>query len=290
MGDWAHDFMPYWLIVLTVPWITKAFMIMPCIIYTNRKYESIAHLMPKALEDFAYLHNRKKENTKLENAKYYGEISKDYNERNKELNAKYGFNPYTQQFKQIIPMCLQLPVHMSLFVATRTMYPSYPDWKEGGIAWFSDLSIGDPYYVWPSIAASTMILSALAISRSPELQAKFPSIPMNLILYATAGMSLAFIPLAGMFPVGLNIYVASNIISYGVQNALLDNRRFRDLVGLKPKSFLTNINAEISKKNKELKHIVNSGVTKKFDTEIKGKRGAIGKTGRKMRATATKTK
>merc|ERR1712019_289985 len=95
-------------------------------------------------------------------------------------------------------------------------------------------------------------------------------------------MSLIFIPAFGQFPVGLNIYVASNVISYAVQNALLESRSFRDFVGLKPKSYLTNINAEISKKNQELKYIVNSGAVKKFDTEIKGKRKAKGKEGRRM--------
>ena len=286
--DWAHDYMPYWFIVLTIPWITKAFLIMPCIIWQNRKYEAIAHRIPQAMEDYAYLHNARKEGTKTKNVSVYGDLHKEYNQRQKELKSKYGFNPYTQEIKKVLPILLQIPIHMSLFVGTRTMYPTYPDWKEGGMLWFNDLSIGDPFYVWPTIAASTMIYSGWAMTKNMDLQAKFPNIPMNLILYATTAASLCFIPVAGMFPVGLNIYIASNIMSYMIQTQLLDNRNFRDKVGLKPKSFVMNMHNEISKKNKELKHIVNTGSARPFDDEIKGKRSATGKTGRKVRLKTVK--
>eukprot|EP01084_Bolivina_argentea_P126105 223352_1 len=289
--DWAHDYMPYWFIVLTVPWLTKAVIIMPSIIYQSRRYESLAHLMPKALQDFAYLQNKKKAGEKSKNAKYYGEIQKDYNERYKELRAKYGFNPYTQQFRQMIPMTLQIPVHLSLFVATRTMYPTYPDWKQGGMLWFHDLSIGDPFYVWPAIAACTMIVSGWNMARNLEMQEKFAHLPMKAILYATSAVALCFIPLGGMLPVGLNIYIASNIISYMVQISLLDNRGFRGMVGLRPKSYIQGLDKEIQKTNRDLKHIVNSGATTAVDTEIKGKRVATGKIGRKTRVkTVTKMK
>eukprot|EP00483_Globobulimina_turgida_P003585 UN03591 len=188
-----------------------------------------------------------------------------------------------------MPMSLQIPVHMSLFVATRTMYPSYPDWKEGGILWFNDLSIGDPFYIWPAIASVTMIISGWNMTRNMELQDKYPNVPMNIILYATTAVSLCFIPLAGMLPVGFNIYLASNLLSYMVQIILLENRKFRGFVGLKPKSYVANIDKEIAKTNRDLKHIVNAGSTKEVDTEIKGKRGATGKAGRKGRLKTVRT-
>merc|ERR1712087_794474 len=105
---------------------------------------------------------------------------------------------------------------------------------------------------------------------------------MNVVMYATMGVSLGFIPVAGMLPVGLNIYLASNIVSYMAQTYLLDSRRFRDLVGLRPKSFAVAIQEEIAKNNKQLKHVVSGGKTAEVDTEIKGKRAVRGKTGRKV--------
>ena len=280
--DWAHDYMPFWLIVVSIPWITKAVIILPSIIWQHRKYETICHRIPQAMEDYAYLHNEKSAATKM-GAAVYGEMHKSYNQRQKELKSKYGFNPYTQEMKKMIPAMMQIPVHMSLYVATRTMYPTYPDWKQGGILWFQDLSIGDPYYVWPTISALTMIVSGWALTKNMNLQAQFPNVPMNLILYLTTAASLCVIPISRYFPVGLNIYVASNIISYMTQTWLLDNQQFRDLVGLKPKSYAANIQQEIIKKNKELKGIVGSGTRTKFDSDIKGKRGATGKQGRKVK-------
>lgn len=280
--DWAHDYMPYWFIVLSIPWITKAVLILPSIVWQNRKYEAICHRIPSAMEEYAYLHNEKSAATKL-GARAYGEMHKSYNERQKELKSKYGFNPYIQDFKKMFPAMMQVPVHMALFVATRTMYPTYPDWKEGGALWFQDLSIVDPYYVWPTLSALTMIASGWAMSKNMNLAAQFPNVPTNLILYLTTAASLAVIPMSAYFPVGLNIYFTSNIMSYMTQGWLLDNRQFRDLVGLKPKSYVTSMQQEIQKKHKDLKNIVGTGARTKFDEEIKGKRGATGKQGRKVR-------
>lgn len=261
---------------------------MPSIIYQQRKYESIAHLMPQAMVDYAYLHNQQKKAKQDPKAKDFNERAREYDAKSRELKGKYNFNPYTQQFKQIIPVCLQVPVHLSLFVATRTMYPSYPEWKEGGTAWFTDLSLGDPFYVWPTMASLAMIASGWSMFQNMEFAAKFPNLPVNLLLYATTGVSLCFIPVAGMFPVGLNIYLASNIVSFMLQTHLMDDRKFRALVGLKPKSYVQGIQSEISKRTREMKEVMTGGRIKEADTEIRGKRGAKGKVGRKVNLKAVR--
>ena len=188
--DWAHDYAPFWLVVLTVPWLTKGLLILPMIVWQQRKWEAVAHRIPQAMTDYAYLHNlqkraKDKSDTQL---KSKAQLSQEYDAQSKALKAKYGFNPYTQQFKQLVPALNQIPIHMSLFVATRTMYPAYPDWKQGGAVWFTDLSVGDPFYIWPALSATARIASGWAMFRNAEFQAKFPSLPMNQMLYATTGV------------------------------------------------------------------------------------------------------
>ena len=50
-----------------------------------------------------------------------------------------------QQMKPLLTVICQMPVHMSVYIAVRTMYSSYPDFKFGGSSWFLDLTQRDPY-------------------------------------------------------------------------------------------------------------------------------------------------
>jgi len=66
-----------------------------------------------------------------------------------------GYKP----FESIKPALLQTPVFMSVFIAIRSM-ANLPveSWKNGGMLWFTNLTIGDPYYLLPIINALSLLV------------------------------------------------------------------------------------------------------------------------------------
>ena len=58
----------------------------------------------------------------------------------------------------ILPM--QMPVFLSVFVGIRQM-ANYPvlSMKTGGILWFTDLTLTDPFYLLPLFTMSTLFLT-----------------------------------------------------------------------------------------------------------------------------------
>lgn len=56
-------------------------------------------------------------------------------------------------------MCLfpQAPVFISFFIALRKMaYLPVPSMQTGGLLWFPDLTLGDPFYILPVVVTGTM--------------------------------------------------------------------------------------------------------------------------------------
>lgn len=80
-------------------------------------------------------------------------ITDGYQKRMKELFAKHNCNPA----RSLVGIFVQAPMFISFFIALRHMAKTYPSFQTGGILWFSDLSIADPTYALPVVAAMTMI-------------------------------------------------------------------------------------------------------------------------------------
>ena len=186
--DWVSDYAPYWGIVLALPFVTKLFLIIPFIIRSNKRLEKN---MPYISDAMREMHEAKKE---------YGSTDREkYKTETKRLLEKYGFNPYTQQMKLFIPAFIQIPIHLTLYCATRTMYPNYPNLKIGGTLWFSDLSMPDSTYFLPSLCAASMIASTLILVKRSQSLAQFQSIPPKYIGIAGVAVSACFIPISAQF-------------------------------------------------------------------------------------------
>lgn len=66
-----------------------------------------------------------------------------------------GINP----IKNMLPIMIQLPIFMSMIVGLRGMAKlPVPSMEEGGILWFENLCMYDPFYILPLITASSMFL------------------------------------------------------------------------------------------------------------------------------------
>lgn len=71
----------------------------------------------------------------------------------------------------------------------------WPGFKEGGLAWFSDLSASDPYYILPTFSALTM-LATMELGSDGMKMDQYGSIMKN----AMRAMALITIPFGGQFP------------------------------------------------------------------------------------------
>ena len=68
---------------------------------------------------------------------------------------KNGCNPY----KVALASLIQLPVFVSFFIAIRRMAAvPVESMKTGGLYWFTDLTVHDPYYVLPLMACGTFAI------------------------------------------------------------------------------------------------------------------------------------
>lgn len=109
----------------------------------------------------------------------------------------------------LVPMLnlFQIPFLITWFLSLRYMsnLPEiYPQVLSEGLLWFSDLSVYDPYFVLPVLAACS---TSLSIVRSPNFARNNLSIPF-LAPYIKYLKFLPFASLAitGFFPASLNLY------------------------------------------------------------------------------------
>lgn len=70
------------------------------------------------------------------------------------IYKKNGCNPY----KMALTPLIQLPVFISFFVAIRQMAAvPVESMKTGGLYWFTDLTVPDPYYLLPFMGCAAFI-------------------------------------------------------------------------------------------------------------------------------------
>lgn len=102
----------------------------------------------------------------------------------KDYMSKHKINPLSN----VVPILVQLPFFLSMFVGLRKM-ANLPveSMATGGLYWFQDLTIMDPYYVLPLMVSATFYLQ---------------------LYLAADGMSLdALGPLAKKFMMGMPVFV-----------------------------------------------------------------------------------
>jgi YidC/Oxa1 family membrane protein insertase len=98
--------------------------------------------------------------TKVQNAMKSSEGMADpklqarYQMEMKQLFVKHDVNP----FRALALPLAQMPIFVSLFMGLRQMQDYYPDYCNGGVLWFTDLSVADPTYVLPVLNAFSFLL------------------------------------------------------------------------------------------------------------------------------------
>ena len=96
--------------------------------------------------------------TKIESLK----ASNQYAEARQELQEMYNFlkKNNAHPIRTILLSLVPVPVFMSTFFAIRNMSNQpIASFLEGGLGWFTNLTIPDPYYVLPVLSTLTLLAS-----------------------------------------------------------------------------------------------------------------------------------
>lgn len=152
---------------------------------------------------------------------------------------------------------------MTFYIAIRTMYASYPDWKYGGMGWWQNLAIPDPYWVLPIGVGACIGLSfwnAMRFQGNDSMMMGGGAIPPGMIKGAFGVMAVLAIPVAHFWSAGFNLYMSANTLSYMMQLTLLQNNQFRAMFGIKSTQFQVQLQKELREINKNANQIMKKDI------------------------------
>ncbi|XP_068164207.1 mitochondrial inner membrane protein OXA1L isoform X2 [Antennarius striatus] len=161
-------------------------------------------------------------NAKLNEAKYSGNTF-EFSKASTDLTLflkKHDVNP----IKNFLITLAQVPVFLSFFIGLRQMANlPVPSLQTGGLFWFTDLTIADPYYMMPLIVTGSMFL---LIRLGGDAGVRNPSLPSPTVM--ATGISLIILPFIFNFPTALFVYWTTNNICSVAQVSLLKHPPIRE--------------------------------------------------------------
>jgi YidC/Oxa1 family membrane protein insertase len=183
---------PWWLSIAILTVIVRS-LLFPLTIRQVKSMRAMQDLKPDMDKIRAqYKDNRQKQQE---------EIMKLYQERQ--------INPFGSCF----PLLIQMPIFITMFYVIRSFGSTHESFTSGGLMWFPDLSVHDPYYVLPILSAVTMLAASEITSKSVDPQQRW----MMRIL------PVVFTVFLLNFPAGLFMYwIPSNLVTL-IQNYLIDH-------------------------------------------------------------------
>ena len=220
--------MPYWTIILALPFCCKSFITMPIHIYQQRKYESRLKTLPIAVYEINKLTHKERLSRKRGTAN-----NEEHLMQRKQVFGKYGYNVSKTQLLPYTAAAVQIPIHLTMFVSLRTMSSEYPLWSSGGPQFLnnlSNLSVIDSSMALPlSIGCTMAVLQYMMYQRNKVRSAGLNSHGLMLVNVSSIA-AIAYLSIS--WSVGFNLYILSNLSSYVVQQKLMDSNIFRRMVGL----------------------------------------------------------
>lgn len=138
---------------------------------------------------------------------------KDNRQRQQEEIMKLYQDRQINPFGSCFPLLVQMPIFIAMFYVIRGFGETHESFAYGGLLWFQDLSVQDPYYILPILSAVTMLAASEITSKHIDPQQRW----MMRIL------PVVFTVFLLNFPAGLFMYwITSNLVTL-VQNYLIYN-------------------------------------------------------------------
>ena len=141
-----------WYQTIAVATLCMRLLMFPVMVIAQRNMANMNNNMPamQALQE--KITDARRRGDMFEMAQLTQELQK--------LSEKRGINP----FKNMLPIAAQLPVFMSFFVGLRGMSNCpVESMSTGGILWFENLAMSDPYYLLPFLTCCTTYLQVRTI-------------------------------------------------------------------------------------------------------------------------------
>lgn len=189
---------PWWATIAISTIIIRT-LLTPIVVITQRNAAHMKNSLPEMQETQA----------KITEARAMGNAL-EYTQANQELMGlmkRKGFNPIKNM---LIPMA-QMPIFLSYFIGIRRMVNApVESLHVGGLLWFTDLTLKDPYYILPLVTCTTL---ALTIRLGTEVGANMNTTAnmTNLVLKL---MPIIVFPFIMNFPAATVVYwCSSNLVS-----------------------------------------------------------------------------
>lgn len=203
--------LPWWGAIV-VGTVFARMVVFPVIVKGQREAAKLNNVLPEMTKLTNRMNEAKQSGNKFDFAKAYSDLN--LFQKKHDVNPLRGF---------LIPM-VQAPIFISFFIALRKMaYLPVPSLQTGGVLWFPDLTIADPFYILPLAVTGTMFfiveLGAESGIDNPNLRA------MKTVFRI---MPLIILPMTINFPTAVFTYwLTSNCFSLG-QVALLKHPLVRE--------------------------------------------------------------
>ncbi len=190
-----HDALgaPWWLSIALLTVVVRT-LLFPLTVKQVKSMRAMQDLRPEMEKIRAqYRDNRQKQQE---------EIMRLYQER--KINPLGG----------CLPILVQMPIFIGIFyvirqfggysLGGRTIPPQYPSFHEGGLMWFQNLSVADPYHILPILSALTMLAATEITAHNIDPQQRW------LMRLLPIGITVFLFN----FPAGLFVYwITSNLVT-----------------------------------------------------------------------------
>jgi len=206
---------------LGAPWWATILIMTTCIrmitlrfvIASQKNTAAMTNTMPQMQAIQAKVTDARNRGDMYDSAKYSMEMQK--------YSKEEGINP----LKSVVPLMVQMPFFMGMFLGLRSMAQlPVASMVQGGLGWFEDLSVADPYYILPIVMSSTTFLQIKMGADGMNTGAMGPVVKK--LIYCIPPVMFFFVK---DFPAAVTLYwCTTNIISVG-QVKLLKTEYMRNM-------------------------------------------------------------
>lgn len=203
--------LPWWATIALTTVVIRA-LLTPLVISAQKNSAIFANSMG----EIQAVQQKIVEARQMKNVMAFAEHSAELNK----LMIEKGYNP----LKNILVPFAQMPIFVSFYFGIRGMVNApVESLHQGGIAWFTDLTLADPYLVLPVITCGTLWLTL----RSATAGAPMADAAANALMKYMRLMPIIMFPFIMSFPSALVVYWASSNICSLIQVSRVPERPWR---------------------------------------------------------------
>eukprot|EP01080_Neovahlkampfia_damariscottae_P005040 gene5040-8636_t len=234
-----------WFATISLTALTFKILLLPVVITTMKNSARLQTIQ----SELQLLNQRIKESMKNPKEQLY------YRSEVKNLYKKHNTSP----FKSLLGGLFQVPIFISYFITLRGMNTSVESFKEGGLLWFTDLTLADPTYILPFISTFLVFMNMELSRMMGGSQMQIPSKFTNIMKWGLRGVMLLSFPFICRFETSFMVYWITTNLFTCFQTFFLNLPIVKEKLGI-PINSKSNIDP---KKNDVLSKILNIGKVKK---------------------------